>query len=328
MLAQNRGFFAKARAPRSKISGQSATRYATVEPHSKSLDLREMSIYRCGRMTELSQSTTSTNPLAETAPWNWGAESYLEIAMPFLALFGERAIECAALQRSMTVLDVATGPGTLACRMAPLVARVDAIDFSEAMVTHCKQRVSQLGLTNVHTQLADGQNLPFATATFDATFSMFGLMFFPDRVRGFREMHRVLKPGGRTFVTSWAPIDDSPLMLARVAAQQFANPNVPPPQRNLMTLEDPEVFLKEMSNSGFVDVRVEPVTRDYQFRDFEHLFAGITRGSAPIELLKRNVGEAEWERQLSRMREHLSQTYRTFPLSLSSKAWLGSGQKR
>jgi len=268
------------------------------------------------------------NPLADNSVWNWVADSYLDGAMPFLSLFAQYAIERAGLTSNMRILDVATGPGTLACEAAPLVARVDGVDFASEMIARCAHRISQLGLNNVFVQEADGQCLPFEDANFDVSFSNFGLMFFPDRVQGFREMVRVLKPGGKAFVTSWAPISESPLMMARVAAQRVASPNAVPPQRNLMTLEDPEVFRSEMTQAGFARVELTPVVRDYTFRDFEHLFAGITRGSAPFELLKRNAGEADWALQLDKMRHHLAATYRNFPVSLSSTAWLGCGVKQ
>ena len=267
------------------------------------------------------------NPLGTVAPWDWVADSYIDIAMPFLAMFVEPALQKVSLRPSMRVIDVAAGPGTLSCQVAPRVSRVDAIDFSGEMVQKCNMRLRELGTANVTVQQGDGQALPFGDATFDAGFSMFGLMFFPDRLQGFRELLRVLKPGGTAVVTSWAPIDESPLMLARVAAQRVANPDSVPPQQNLMTLENREVFIEEMRRAGFVDVTVERVARDYVFRDFDQLYAGLTSGSAPFELLKRKLGEVEWSRQLVAMREYLARSYRTFPVSLGSTALLGCGRK-
>jgi SAM-dependent methyltransferase len=173
----------------------------------------------------------------------------------------------------------------------------------------------------------DGQALPYADASFDIGFSMFGLMFFPNRPLGFRELLRVLVPGGAAFVTSWAHIDQSPLMMARIGAQKAADPGSTPPHQNLMTLEDADRFQQEMQEAGFVDVAIERIFREIEFCSLAELCAGLTQGSAPFELLRRKLGESEWNRQLGVMRDHLANTYTTFPLRLGSTALLGRGRK-
>jgi ubiquinone/menaquinone biosynthesis C-methylase UbiE len=75
-----------------------------------------------------------------------------------------------------------------------------------------EKRFPRRGIANIKTCLMDGQALEFGDNTFDFAYSIFGLMFFPDRLKGFREMHRTLRPGGRAAVTSWAPVEESPLM--------------------------------------------------------------------------------------------------------------------
>lgn len=267
------------------------------------------------------------NPLSGSQPWNWVAEGYLKTAMPLLGLFADVAVERAMLGPTMRVVDVATGPGTGTCRVASRVASVDAIDFSAEMVARCRARADALGLRNVSVVEGDGQELPYATASFDVGFSMFGLMFFPDRPRGFRELCRVLRPGGRAFVTSWASVDKSPLMLARIAAWKAADPGAPSPQKNVMTLEDPGLFAREMGAAGFEDVSIEPVYRDREFRDLDELCEGLTIGNAPFELVRRDVGEEEWSRRTVIMRDYLGSHCSPFPLRLGSTAYLGQGRK-
>jgi ubiquinone/menaquinone biosynthesis C-methylase UbiE len=101
------------------------------------------------------------------------------------------------LDRSARVLDVAAGPGTLTFLAAPRVARVSAIDFSPTMIEELRARAGREGVGNVDAQVMDAQALTFADSTFDAAFCLFAFMFFPDRARAFREMLRVLRPGGK-----------------------------------------------------------------------------------------------------------------------------------
>jgi len=247
--------------------------------------------------------------------------------MPLLGLFSDVAVERSHLAPTTRVVDVASGPGTMACRVASRVATVDAIDFSAEMVARCRARAEAGGLPNVTVVEGDGQALPYADESFDVGFSMFGLMFFPDRPRGFRELWRVLRPGGHAFVTSWASVDESPLMLARIAAWKVADPGAASPQKNVMTLENPALFAGEMRAAGFVDVAIDPVYRDREFRDLDDLCEGLTMGNAPFELVRRDVGEAEWRRRVGVMRDYLGTHYGPFPLRLGSTAYLGQGRK-
>ena len=247
--------------------------------------------------------------------------------MPLLGLFGEVAIQRALIGPTTRVVDVATGPGTVACRVATKVASVDAIDFSDEMVARCQARVAALGLRNVTVIQGDGQALPYPDGSFDLGFSMFGLMFFPDRPRGFRELWRVLRSGGSAFATSWASVQESPLMLARIAAWKAADPSAPSPQKNVMTLENPALFASEMKAAGFVDVVVEPVFREREFRNLDELCEGATRGNAPFEIVRREIGEEEWSRRMRVMRDFLGTHYGPFPLRLGSTAYLGQGRK-
>src|SRR5690606_24130990 len=109
--------------------------------------------------------------------------------------FAADALALAELNPQDTLVDVAAGPGSLALQAAGQVARVDALDFSTEMLNLLRQRTRSIA--NIHAIEGDGQALPYDNEQFDAAFSLFGLMFFPDRARGFSELYRVLKPGGR-----------------------------------------------------------------------------------------------------------------------------------
>jgi ubiquinone/menaquinone biosynthesis C-methylase UbiE len=87
---------------------------------------------------------------------------------------------------------MATGTGALALAAARTGAQVLATDFSPGMVA-C---VAAAGLPNVEARVMDGQALDLPDARFDAAFSIFGVIMFPDWRKGLAEMRRVTKPGG------------------------------------------------------------------------------------------------------------------------------------
>jgi SAM-dependent methyltransferase len=70
---------------------------------------------------------------------------------------------------------------------------------------------SRLTSDRVRWQVADALDLPFEDASFDVVACQFGAMFFPDKVRGYAEAARVLRPGGSFVFTMWDRIGTSPV---------------------------------------------------------------------------------------------------------------------
>jgi ubiquinone/menaquinone biosynthesis C-methylase UbiE len=105
----------------------------------------------------------------------------------------------AALRAGESVLDIATGPGTVTCLAAMRVGpegRVLAIDIAQPMLDIAKAKAVSPGSAKVDYQLSPATPLPSPSAAFDVVLCQQGLQFFPDRIGALREMRRVLKPGG------------------------------------------------------------------------------------------------------------------------------------
>ncbi|NNH69073.1 methyltransferase domain-containing protein [Nocardia uniformis] len=267
-----------------------------------------------------------TNPLAAPDPWDVVAEGYDDLTAEMMLPFAQIALDSAEPKSDARVLDVAAGPGTLTLPAAARVARVDAVDFSPSMIERLRGHVRDAGLGNVEAQVGDGQRLPFPDNEFDTAFSMFGLMFFPDRAAGFSELFRVLKPGGGAVVSSWAPISESEFMTLMFGAFRAANPDIPQPQANLLSLENPEVFVSELRAAGFHEVTVQPHTVSKAYDSAEALWDRYSRGSAQVHLMRRNCDADTWKRREQLMIDYLNANYRPGQ-ALSTTAWLGSGRK-
>ena len=116
----------------------------------------------------------------------------------------DAAIARAYLRPEMVVADVGSGTGFMAAGLAPLVAKVYAVDGSAAMLEVGRQNVGGQnlgGLSNVEQRLANGATLPFDDASLDAVFANMSLHHCPDPNAAVAEMVRVLKPGGRLVIT-------------------------------------------------------------------------------------------------------------------------------
>jgi ubiquinone/menaquinone biosynthesis C-methylase UbiE len=268
------------------------------------------------------------NMLSAIEPWDLVANGYAETTMQMLAQYADEAIAASNLKPGSKILDVACGPGMLALMVAPDAGEVHGIDFSAPMLDIFKQHVARTGHNNITIRHGDAQALPYANNTFDAAFSMFGLMFFPDRCKGFAEIYRTLKPGGTIAVTSWAPIDRSPAMQTMFGAIRAINPSIPEPQKSIDTLENPDVFRQEMQDAGFRDVKIHSVTRfAFPALSIPKFWDDMVKGSAPIQMMKKNMGDAAWKEKEVLAISYLEEKLTELPSRLASDAWLGTGIK-
>jgi SAM-dependent methyltransferase len=271
--------------------------------------------------------TPPPSPHALVESWDRVAEGYAADAEQHMLAFSRDAIALARPSASARVLDVAAGPGVLALAIAKAVARVDAVDFSPAMLKQLELRRAALGIHNVFAQRADGQALPFEAQSFDAAFWLFGLMFFASRGKGFAELYRVLVPGGVAVVSSWAPVERSPLMLAVLGALRAADPSVPAPRGNGLSLENPRVFEAELAAAGFDDVVVAPHEHGVKIEDARTFWEGMSESSASLAAVKARHGAAEWRRRSQLAIAHL-ESHVPIPCELTTTAYLGFGRRR
>jgi SAM-dependent methyltransferase len=101
--------------------------------------------------------------------------------------------------RGLKVLEIGCGLGTDGAQFAKAGADYTGIDLTEASIELARKRFELAGLTGEF-QVADAENLDFGDETFDLVYSHGVLHHTPDTARAVREIHRVLKPGGRAIV--------------------------------------------------------------------------------------------------------------------------------
>jgi ubiquinone/menaquinone biosynthesis C-methylase UbiE len=99
-----------------------------------------------------------------------------------------------------TVLDVACGPGLVACAFAVVARQVTGIDLTPAMIEQAKKLQEKKGLTNMTWQLGDVLSLPFAEASFSLVVTRYSFHHLLDPQVVLQEMVRVCTPGGTVMV--------------------------------------------------------------------------------------------------------------------------------
>lgn len=111
----------------------------------------------------------------------------------------------ALLDPAWVVADVGCGTGNAAEFLAPHVARVIAIDRSDAMLDAVRKRVR--GADNIEVVRGELERLPLDDASVDAITCVLVLHHLDSPERALREFHRALKPGGAVLVIDMAPHD-------------------------------------------------------------------------------------------------------------------------
>jgi SAM-dependent methyltransferase len=179
-------------------------------------------------------------------------------------LFEPYADHLAGLVAAMAagnVLETACGTGivTRALRRAlPETTSIVATDLNQPMLDYA-QTLS--GGERVRWQQADAQALPFANATFDAVVSAFGVMFFPDKPRAYREALRVLRPGGRFVFIVWNNLETMELQFLAHTTVVALYPDDPPAflRRTPCGYHDIATIRSDLKQAGVIDADIKTV---------------------------------------------------------------------
>jgi malonyl-CoA O-methyltransferase len=131
------------------------------------------------------------------------APTYDEEGNPLLALEEPEADRALGVVAGLDVLDVGTGTGRHALRMAARGARVTAIDFSDNMLAKARAKT---GADRVRFERHDvTRRLPYPDASFDRVLSALVLEHVPNVVAFLRELGRVTRANGRIVITAMHP---------------------------------------------------------------------------------------------------------------------------
>jgi ubiquinone/menaquinone biosynthesis C-methylase UbiE len=188
------------------------------------------------------------------------AEIYDRYLVPLI--FDSYALDLAsrlAEANPLDVLETAAGTGVLTRAIAsrlPADARIVATDLNQPMLDRAKARQSD---GRIEWKQADALALPVENQSFDVVACQFGVMFFPDKVQGYLEAWRVLKPGGRFLFNVWDRISENEFADTVTEALVAVFPHDPPCflARIPHGYHDVERIRAELNAAGFSDLSVD-----------------------------------------------------------------------
>jgi SAM-dependent methyltransferase len=119
----------------------------------------------------------------------------------------------AKIKEGDTVIDLGSGAGNdcfIARAETGAAGKVIGIDFTPAMIVKAKANAENLGYTNVEFRQGDIDNMPVAADVADVIVSNCVLNLVPDKAKVFKEMYRVLKPGGHFSISDIVLVGELP----------------------------------------------------------------------------------------------------------------------
>ena len=179
---------------------------------------------------------------------------------------------------SDTVLDVACGPGIVACAFAPVSRHVTGIDLTPAMIAQARSLQLDKGLANLTWQIGDVVHLPFEDNSFSIVASRYSFHHLIDPPAVLAEMARVCISEGRVAVADVVASSEP----KRAAAFDYMEKLRDPSHVRALTLAEMADLFQQV---GLGDLRTSLYSLEIGLED-------VLRGSSP------NPGDADKVRQL------------------------------
>jgi len=134
-----------------------------------------------------------------------------------------------APQPGEQILEVGPGPGYHSFAVAEQLTpggTLHAFDIQQKMLDELMRRAARRGIANIAPTQGDARELPYSDGSFDAAFLITVLGEIPDQAATLRELHRVIRPGGRLVVGETLPLDPhfvrSSVLRRRAEAASFS----------------------------------------------------------------------------------------------------------
>lgn len=228
--------------------------------------------------------------------------------------------------KNAKVLEIAAGTGILTEELLRTLspgAKLTATDLNPPMLELAQARIRG----NIEWRVADALNLPFSGETFDAVACQFGVMFFPDRVKGYREIKRVLKIGGKFFFNVWGSLEENHVVgsIAKIVCAQF--PKDPPTFFDVpYGYFQRDAIATDLRAGGFEVFEIEEVKLHTGTFWAEQLAIGITQGLPLVNFFE--ARQADARAVAFEIERGLIKEFGSDRIPMDLKAWVIQAQRK
>lgn len=245
----------------------------------------------------------------------------------FVDYAAETARRAAALSPAR-VLETAAGTGivTRALRDAlPAGTHLTATDLNPPMLEVAREKFRPG--EQVEFQPADAMSLPFADSRFDAVVCQFGVMFYPDKDKSYREVHRVLVSGGHYLFSVWdSHRYNSFGRIAQEVAERFFPTDPPQFYRVPMSCHQIDPIKESLITAGFTEINVAVVPLEKEIPNAAVFARAMVFGN-PLADQVRARGGVEPEQLVDAIVQELHREFGADPGRMPLQAMIFSARK-
>ena len=212
----------------------------------------------------------------------------------------EAMLDDASVGVGQRVLDIAAGDGGQAVAAAERVGpsgEVLATDIAPEFVELASAVAERMGLTQLRAEVMDAEALTLPDSSVDAAISRLGVMYLPDVRRGFEEIRRVLRPGGRFSGIVFTSAEATPFFSipVRLIRERRGLPAPEPGRPGPFALGAPGVFAAQLEAAGFEDVRERLISAPLRFASAEECVQWRREASGTMQQMVSDLDPAEQE---------------------------------
>ena len=229
----------------------------------------------------------------------------------WLRVATQAMLDMAGIAPGSRVLDVAAGAGDQTLDIAERVGSrgfVLATDLSPAILALAKGNALRAGYGNVATRVADGESLETDEASFDAAVCRLGLMLFPDPLKGLKELHRALKPGGGVCTMVFSRPEANPcitILMSTALKHAGLPPRDPYQPGGLLSLGKPGLIDDLFRSAGFKDVATTKMDAPFKLPSAQHYLTFIRTAASPIQQILGKLDAAAAQAAWAEMEQRL-----------------------
>jgi len=198
------------------------------------------------------------------------ARTYRDFFTPITALAIKPLFDAIRFEGGIDLLDVATGPGSLAAEAHRLGAKTVGVDLSPGMI-----ELATKSYPGMDFRVAEVEHLPFADRSFDAVACNFGLGHFPCPEASVAQCIRTLRRGGRIALSWWD--DPSKQRIQGLFREAIAEIGIAPPPdvpegHSVFRFSDTDEFRRLLEGGGLTGIMVQDHKTTYLIADVDTLW--------------------------------------------------------